>query len=343
MPVSPVPGYTPPSTQFGALPQSGVRAGYGRISRREAPVYASDSFKASVGLLAMGTYFHKYLRALLPESAPFALKPVLPPKPSSQTNMATLFWSALGLSAFVAVSIVAHKASRQPKTHNQPPPPTNPAEEGAPVIQPTPPQIMRFIQNKAASTAVTAANPISDNNCVVCSVKNLMAYLGSDQVNTNHMMTLLGETIKPGEVIPPGTPSPHFPMPGSTNVELNPQFFRHYIETNLGMRFTPYTRHALADINDAIDRRRPIWVFADQADGHTLAVSANAEDGGKHYLSQGHAYMVVPITGTTDKWAILDSWAGETELTTANLKRNLNTMTSNASVYNVVENNPFSP
>jgi hypothetical protein len=127
MSVSQVSGYIPPSTQFGALPQPGVyHTGYGSGRRKQASWYSSDAAKGSVGLLALGTYFHKYLRALLPESVPFALKPEPPPRSFSQTNMATFLWSALGLSALIAVAVAVHKATpHSGATPNTPAPTAN--------------------------------------------------------------------------------------------------------------------------------------------------------------------------------------------------------------------------
>jgi hypothetical protein len=203
--------------------------------------------------------------------------------------------------------------------------------------RPNPP----FMQHKNRPTAGTKAAPVSPNNCLVCSAKNLLIYFGCCRDTADHVIQdALTCEIREGKHFKED--SPYFQQENSDFVELNNHFVRSFLASSgwgLNMHIQPLLLDQSDQIKQAIEARRPIWVFA-EGDDHTLAVSAATDQGGKHRLAGGHAYLVTPDQRDPAQWKVVDAWAGETTLSAEQLIQNLSTMRSRQSQYNVVLSGP---
>lgn len=204
---------------------------------------------------------------------------------------------------------------------------------------------MPFTQNHAASTAGTLTQPVSPNNCLVCSAKNLLAYFGYPKATIDNVVhDSLQNEIKSRKYFTQD--SPYYQQANQQAVELNNAFVRTFMTSSswgLNMAIEPLRIHQLDKIRQAITDRKALWVFA-EGDRQTLAANARKTTGGQHQLSGGHAYVVIPDRQQPDGWIVLDSWAGKTHLSTRQLKQNLDALKkddhSAQSQYNIVHRGP---
>jgi hypothetical protein len=203
---------------------------------------------------------------------------------------------------------------------------------GAP--QPSQRVTIRFIQDRNQPFRVTRDNPLSENNCIVCSFKNMLDYF-------DYSETKIQKTLEDVRLKIPQDPNNLYET--SNGVELNYQFLLSQLKEQLGRQedFEAYTKKGQADkIKQAIDARKPIWIVSSEKTTHTLAVESAKLDNGKHVLTDGHSYIIVPFKGTQDEYLVLDSLAGVTKLTTKELKKNLDAIPDdNLDYYHIIDRN----
>jgi hypothetical protein len=200
---------------------------------------------------------------------------------------------------------------------------------------------MTFRQDKTQGTAGDIKNPISPNNCVVCSVKNLLSQYGCGPRQINHLIHhhLFEEYRARAQRNFENRNNPNYQYEQLTSPEelgqhnLNPTFLTSVLSKGLEMDVDSYHIHEnKAAIVNAILRRTPILVFASERDPHTLA--------GKP-LQEGHAYLVWPSQNKdSQEWVIQDSWNDEQPISTKELLKNLDRMHAPSSVYNVINGWP---
>jgi len=204
---------------------------------------------------------------------------------------------------------------------------------------------MPFVQNRAMPTAGTLTQPVSPNNCLVCSAKNLLAFYGYPKLTINNIVqdSLLQEIRNPQYFT---QDSPYYQRESSKAVELNNDFVRSFMTSaswGLHMDIEPLRINDLDKLKKAVHDRKPIWVFA-EGDAQTLAANAQTTTGGTHQLIGGHAYVVVPDKNKPDNWLIMDSWAGKTSVSSQQLLQNLEALKasgqSGQSQYNIVHRGP---
>jgi hypothetical protein len=194
----------------------------------------------------------------------------------------------------------------------------------------------------------TQAQPVSPNNCQVASAKNLLVYYGfSPRTVDNCLQTRLTTEASDSENEDEFSPTyPHIDHRGKTNpnkIELNQNFVLECLTNphGLQMDIDPYRRKGKAEIKKAIDEGLSFMVFAKNGPGndtHTLAASGPNQG---HDLGDEHAYTVIPDRANPGQWKVLDSLKERpTGLNADELKRNLDTMKSENSVYCIVRNGP---
>lgn len=234
-----------------------------------------------------------------------------------------------------------------PKPHSSPSRLTNPPVKS--VLKQPAPQVrfgMAFWQDKGQSQEGSLKNPISPNNCVICSIKNLLSDYGYDETKINELIHkhLLADYHAREQLSRENPNNPHADIfekivfPDERNIySVNTFALKKILSEGLGMSVREYTipQHQ-AKIVDAILNRKPLLVFQtpdDQwPDQHTLA-------GPDVKLEVGHAYLVWPQKDS-QKWAVQDPWNGERIISTETLLDNLELMKWENTVYNVIEKAP---
>ena len=220
---------------------------------------------------------------------------------------------------------------------------------------------MPFQQDHSLSDAGTAENPISPNNCHICSLKNLLVYYGfPPETAGNCIQTIL--TTEAKRAANNKSEMPTFPNPDNpAEQELTTSFVLNCLSNPNGLKMgiEIYDR---ANSNNRIleniesPQPKPFLVCANAdretsansnqnvqrtyiPETHTLATDA---PGKGHDLDGDHAYLVVPVRGHAQQWKVLDPWKREpTPIDTKQLKINLRqTPTANQTQYWVITSPP---
>ena len=199
---------------------------------------------------------------------------------------------------------------------------------------------MPFKQDRRHSSGGTPEQPVSPNNCLVCSIKNLLAYYGHAPTTVDHCI----QTLLTTEAKAPRNQdcAPTYVLADA--VELNQAFVLDCLtnpQHGLNMRIDRYHLSDMQEILSAINQRLPILVCAlggHPHDSHTVATDAPKQG---HDLFGDHTYAVVPDRAHAGQWLVLDPGKKTpTRLSTRQLQHNLSTMFTEQSLYCVIRKPP---
>ncbi len=197
---------------------------------------------------------------------------------------------------------------------------------------------LQYSQNLAAPSTGTAENPVSANNCQICSVKNLLHYFGA---SSTQIENLIHHTL-PAEMREnlPAREMPYFTA-DSGETEVNPAYLREFLNERVfaaqgqSESVQAIQPHDQRKLEQALDDGKPLWVWAREG-GKTLGGHPLRNE--KNYR-EGHAYVVLPKAAPTEpRWVIVDSVYGAKTVTKAALLKAMRAHPQ--ALYNVIHHAP---